>query len=239
MAYPNLDDSCEATATYPLGSLPAEQGLLEHLDSDVIPESSDRDCPQPLPQDIETILCPWRSELILIAAVRLYALRIPLLLRTYYNPDHTVRAADDRLIRSWLQLYMDDSDSMSSLWAYLDDPELLNFGDHGKESLSSTAAGLHFKYASSLLIILDQEAFKIRHARIVLVDCRRNIVRETRLAICRRLFEDIIEDWLDISVTNWLWENSKVGDKYRVDGKFEQEIYEFTAGDWEDPSPED
>ncbi|KAJ5640412.1 hypothetical protein N7528_000037 [Penicillium herquei] len=313
-----LSISCQASREYPPGSLPAEQVLLtkwngnssespceqrsrlirEHMNSDLIPQSYPKlqDCPQPLPKDIDTVITPWRSYMIRQSAVRTYALRTPLLIRTYYNPDHDAKAADDLLIEEWLQRYKEEYDSMDSLWTYMDDPELLNFGDHWekifelvpeltyrsfsrdktlrpkmppcgfeksdlldtlrsfKEDLHArkdknheewhknphrmiyrAAADLHLKCAASLLIIVDREAFRTRHAHIIFIDSRRNVVRETRLLICRKPFLEIIQDWLDRCVTDWLWENLLVGDKYRVDGEFGQDIYEMTAEDWKDP----
>ncbi|KAJ6015098.1 hypothetical protein N7540_009689 [Penicillium herquei] len=93
------------------------------------------------------------------------------------------------------------------------------------------SADLHHLCTTNYVIIVDQEAFDTGHARIVYVDSRQNIVREARFEVILGSFEEIMLDWFDMTLTQWLWEDSEVGEKYRLDGEFGQEIYQLTADD--------
>ncbi|KAJ5707151.1 hypothetical protein N7488_006952, partial [Penicillium malachiteum] len=239
--------------------------IREHLDSDTIPESDlmMQNCPEPSSNDIDTIFRPLRFDKLRKAALRVHgSCHVPLILRTYYNSDKAERSVDDIRFAEWIrldELLADEAD-----WACLDDPELFDFGDQWERifelvpELTShpssedylktvrpkfppldseiSPSDIHFTCTANHLIILDLEAFETGHACIVYPDNRRNIVRQTRFEIVHGCFEEILLDWFDIVLTDWLWEDSEVGEKYRVDGEFGQEIYQLTAADWEDPS---
>lgn len=114
----------------------AEQRLRiirEYLDADVLEEPPWEDqwnLVRPAIQvEIDTILRPWRS-LRLRNAARTQSdnMNVPLLLRTYYNPDAAARAKDDAQLAEWV------SDTESELVeqlgsACLDDYDLFNFGN--------------------------------------------------------------------------------------------------------------
>ncbi|THC98090.1 hypothetical protein EYZ11_002442 [Aspergillus tanneri] len=93
---------------------------------DEIPDTWDdfKDPPPRLPteEEINTILRPWRSDeyLRIIASQMFEEDNIPVLLRTYYNPE------DDGKINKWTadQNLFERNDT----WTRLDDPEFFNFG---------------------------------------------------------------------------------------------------------------
>ncbi|KAJ5730112.1 uncharacterized protein N7483_004620 [Penicillium malachiteum] len=77
-----------------------------------------------------------------------------------------------------------------------------------------TFSDLHYVCTANYVIINDREAFETGHARIVYVDSRQNIVREARFEVVLGSFEETMLDWFDITLTQWLWEDSEVGEKY-------------------------
>lgn len=108
-------------------------------------------------------------------------------------------------------------------------------------SLINKAAGsLHRMWCARPLVIVDKEAFETGYGRVIYIDSRRNIIRETRFDLndpyCY-LYE-ITMDWFDYTYQEWLWMDSQVGEKYRAEGEFGQALYQLTDEDWADPESE-
>ncbi|KAJ6089212.1 hypothetical protein N7499_004059 [Penicillium canescens] len=129
----------------PWGSLPIEQYLIGNwnhsatdapsqqrrrlinsfLEFDEIPEecvSLDEFPPRmPTPEEIDTILKPWRSDNdIRRKAYYMSKDNVLVFLRTHYNPD------DDQKLKEWV--HENDLFEDNAWWACLNDPYLFNFG---------------------------------------------------------------------------------------------------------------
>ncbi|KAJ5116345.1 hypothetical protein N7456_000693 [Penicillium angulare] len=197
---------------------------------------------RPPQMDVDNILKPWRSEKTRKIAVRLfdggYDSEVPLMLRTYYSRDAGKLKMDNTKLADWVGPKKKFSDG--SYCTCLDDPEVFNFGEKWEKifEIIPELAGCIFtasvtrKHRPKLppgdcdsrrwcfmpLIVLDKEAFATKHGRLIYLDSRRNIIRETRFDLSDGVsMADIIVDWVESAHLERLWEDSQVGEKYRAD----------------------
>jgi hypothetical protein len=93
---------------------------------------------------------------------------------------------------------------------------------------------------------MDQEAFETGRCRLILFDCRQNIIREARFEIFTEYKEkivgtesilEIVLDYWDLRFVDWIWEDGQVGEKYRADGEVGRALYQLTEEAWADPKP--
>ncbi|KAJ5288610.1 hypothetical protein N7478_001640 [Penicillium angulare] len=131
--------------------------------------------------------------------------------------------------RDTFKYYLRD-DKEKFPWEWHKDPHL---------TIHRAARVLYRRWCTRHLIVVDKKAFATGHGRLIYLDSRRNIIRETRFDLNEKhSMSDIITDWLDVYGFPLMWEDSGVGEKYRVDGEFGQALYQLTEEDWADPELE-
>ncbi|KAB8225853.1 hypothetical protein BDV33DRAFT_187178 [Aspergillus novoparasiticus] len=85
------------------------------------------------------------------------------------------------------------------------------------------------------MLLADQEAFETDgRLRLIYLDNKRNIVRETRVDADGQTITDIIMAWFELTDPLEL-EDGITGDRYRVMGDLGRELYQLTESDLEDP----
>lgn len=98
------------------------------------------------------------------------------------------------------------------------------------------AAHLLRTVAASYILVADQEAFKTGgQLRLVYVDGKRNVIRETRVEAGAQTITDVIMDWDQLNLPPDLWEEGTVGDRYQVTGDLGREVYQLSEADMADP----
>lgn len=88
------------------------------------------------------------------------------------------------------------------------------------------------------ILIADQEAFQTDHLRLLYVDYKLNIIRESRVEADDTTPTDVIMDWDQAGMSPDSWEQS-IGEKYRVDGESGAPLYQLAEEDWADPKNDD
>ncbi|KAA8646968.1 hypothetical protein EYZ11_000146 [Aspergillus tanneri] len=225
---------------------------------DEIPDTWDdfKDPPPHLPieEEIDIILRPWRSDEYLrtIASQMFKEDNIPVLLRTYYNPEDAGKinewAADKNLFER------------NDTWNRLDDPEFFNLGPDWRHDLlqrgilrdsknnpkflivveaeasegwstdpekfiENCALRLQTIFVKSMLLIADQEAFQTGNAWLLFLDGQRNIIREGRVNLDKKGIDDIA---MDYDQTSEMPEELNVGKKYKLNGEIGKDLYRLT-----------
>ncbi|KAJ5470972.1 hypothetical protein N7530_008329 [Penicillium desertorum] len=81
----------------------------------------------------------------------------------------------------------------------------------------------------------DQKAFEIGgQVRLVYVDGKRNVIRETRVETDAQRITDVIMDWDQLNLPPDLWEEGTIGDRYRVTGVLGRGLYQLSEADMAD-----
>ncbi|KAE8419871.1 hypothetical protein BDV36DRAFT_293762 [Aspergillus pseudocaelatus] len=97
------------------------------------------------------------------------------------------------------------------------------------------AAGLLRAVATRYMLLADQEAFETDgRLRLIYLDNKRNIVRETRVDADGQTITDIIMAWFELTDPPEL-EDGITGDRYRVTGDLGRKLYQLTDSDLADP----
>ncbi|KAB8237921.1 uncharacterized protein BDW43DRAFT_321108 [Aspergillus alliaceus] len=97
------------------------------------------------------------------------------------------------------------------------------------------AAGLLRAVTTRYILLADQEAFETDgRLRLIYLDNKRNIVRETRVDADGQTITDIIMAWFELTDPSEV-EDGITGDRYRVTGDLGRELYQLTESDLADP----
>ncbi|KAB8067079.1 hypothetical protein BDV29DRAFT_186807 [Aspergillus leporis] len=97
------------------------------------------------------------------------------------------------------------------------------------------AAGLLRAVTIRYMLLADQEAFETDgRLRLIYLDNKRNIVRETRVDADGQTITDIIMAWFELTDPPEL-EDGITGDRYRVTGDLGRELYQLADSDLADP----
>jgi hypothetical protein len=97
------------------------------------------------------------------------------------------------------------------------------------------AAGLLRRVMTRYILLADQEAFETDgRLRLIYLDNKRNIVRETRVDADGQTITDIIMACFELTDPPEL-EEGITGDRYRVIGDLGRELYQLTESDLADP----
>ncbi|KAJ5718927.1 uncharacterized protein N7483_010009 [Penicillium malachiteum] len=113
--------------------------------------------------------------------------------------------------------------------------------------IESCAAHIHRAMCYKPLIIVDRQAFETGYPLLVYMDYFGDVIRQTRFDLNEETLLQVIEDWLpnplstkDTSLlTPWMWYQSEVSTKYKVQDPKNLWLYEVTDVDLEDPTEED
>ncbi|KAB8227328.1 uncharacterized protein BDW43DRAFT_316915 [Aspergillus alliaceus] len=88
------------------------------------------------------------------------------------------------------------------------------------------AAGLLRTVAAMYLPIADQGAFDTKgHLRLIYLDCKRNISKETSVEPDEVTNSDVIMEWFIRATPPESWEEGTTGDRYRIKGDLTRELY--------------
>lgn len=97
------------------------------------------------------------------------------------------------------------------------------------------AAGLLRTVAAAYILVADQKAFETGgQVRLVYVDGKRNVIRETRVEADAQTITDVIMNWDQLNLPPDLWEEGTIGDRYRVAGDLGRELYQLSEADMAD-----
>ena len=97
------------------------------------------------------------------------------------------------------------------------------------------AADLLRTVAAMYMLIADKEAFDTGLLRLVYLDGKRNVIREMRVETDEQTITDVIMDWYNWNLSDELWEEGTIGDRYRISGDLGKELYRLTEADLADP----
>ncbi|OKP06463.1 hypothetical protein PENSUB_6453 [Penicillium subrubescens] len=89
--------------------------------------------------------------------------------------------------------------------------------------------------AAAYFLVADQTAFETGHLRLMYVDWKRNVIRETRICVDGQTITDVIMDWDQLGLAPEFWEEGTIGDRYRVTGDLGRELYQLSEADMRDP----
>ncbi|KAJ6088010.1 hypothetical protein N7467_006924 [Penicillium canescens] len=89
--------------------------------------------------------------------------------------------------------------------------------------------------AAAYFLVADQTAFETGHLRLMYVDGKRNVIRETRICVDGQTITDVIMDWDQLGLAPEFWEEGTIGDRYRVTGDLGRELYQLSEADMRDP----
>ncbi|KAB8199237.1 hypothetical protein BDV34DRAFT_231414 [Aspergillus parasiticus] len=113
------------------------------------------------------------------------------------------------------------------------EPELWRKDPH--RFIERKASRLLSAVTTSYILLADQEAFETDgRLRLIYLDNKRNIVRETRVDADGQTITDIIMAWFELTDPLEL-EDGITGDRYRVTGDLGRELYQLTDCDWAGP----
>ncbi|KAJ6037348.1 hypothetical protein N7540_001627 [Penicillium herquei] len=109
--------------------------------------------------------------------------------------------------------------------------------------IESCASHIHRAMCYTPLILIDQQAFETGYPLLVHMDHFGEVIRQTRFDLNEETILEIVEDWLPTSLTThvetaltpWMWHESEVGPKYKVQCPENLYLYELTEVDLEDP----
>jgi hypothetical protein len=87
--------------------------------------------------------------------------------------------------------------------------------------------------AAAYILVADQTAFETGHVRLIYVDGKRDVIRETR--VDAQTITDVIMDWDQLNLPPELWEEGTIGERYRVTGDLGRELYQLSEADITDP----
>jgi hypothetical protein len=88
------------------------------------------------------------------------------------------------------------------------------------------AADLLRTVAAAYIFVADQKAFESGgQVRLLYVDGKRNVIRETRVEADAQTITDVIMDWDQLHLPPDLWEEGTIGDRYRVTGDLGRDLY--------------
>lgn len=103
-----------------------------------------------------------------------------------------------------------------------------------QQFIQNTSTDSQFDVTAAYILIADQEAFQSDHLRLLYVDYKLNVVRESRVQADGVTITDVIMDWDQTIVEPKFWEQG-IGEKYRVDGELGTPLYQLAEEDWADP----
>ncbi|OJJ30809.1 hypothetical protein ASPWEDRAFT_118459 [Aspergillus wentii DTO 134E9] len=100
--------------------------------------------------------------------------------------------------------------------------------------IENMASSMQRDVTAAYMLIADEEAFETDHLRLLYVDYKLNIIRESRVEADGQWITDLIMDWDQAGMLDEFWERG-IGEKYRVDGELGAPLYQLTEEDWADP----
>lgn len=100
--------------------------------------------------------------------------------------------------------------------------------------IENMATSMQRGVTAAYMLVADEEAFGTGYLRLLYVDYKMNIIRESRVEADGQWITDVIMDWDQAGMLDEFWERG-IGEKYRVDGELGAPLYQLTEEDWADP----
>ncbi|KAJ5936899.1 hypothetical protein N7466_003349 [Penicillium verhagenii] len=97
--------------------------------------------------------------------------------------------------------------------------------------IETCAAGVQRAMAAMPIILCDKEAFRTGNPLLMYIDYYQQVIRQTRITLTEDLLNEVIIDWAMELVTPWIWENSQLGEHYKLNGRMGQILYQLDEKD--------